>query len=107
MASRLELHNEFIEVLGTNEQEDKRVYYNPPQSLKMKYPCIRYKKVPPNIQRANNSIYNITNGYEVIIIDPDPDSVIADTVLLRFKQCSVERIYTADNLNHTVLKIYY
>lgn len=107
MASRLDLHNEFIDVLGTKDEKESRVYYNPPKSVIMKYPCIRYNKVPPDIKRANNSIYNSTNGYEATVIDPDPDSVIAETILHRFQHCSIERMYTADNLNHTVFKIYY
>lgn len=107
MASRLDLHNEFIDILGTADEEESRVYYNPPSSVKMKYPCIRYKSVPPDIKRANNGIYNKTNGYEAIVIDPDPDGIIADTILYRFQQCSIVQMYAADNLNHTVLKIYY
>ena len=107
MASRLQLHNEFIDVLGTQNETESRVYYDPPQSLIMKYPCIRYKKSAPSLKRANNGIYNLTNVYEATVIDPDPDSVIAETILYRMKQCSIEATYTADNLHHTKLKIYY
>lgn len=107
MASRFQLHNEFINVLGTENEKESRVYFDPPQSLNMKYPCIRYNKTAPRLHRANNGIYCLTPGYEVTVIDTDPDSVIADTILSRIQECSIERYYTADNLHHTVLKIYY
>lgn len=107
MASRLELHNEFIDVLGTKNEKESRVYFDPPKSVIMKYPCIRYTKTAPRLKRANNGIYNLVNGYEVTVIDYDPDSVIPETILHRIQECSIERYYTVDNLNHTVLKIYY
>lgn len=107
MASRLDLHNEFIDVLGTKNERESRVYFNPPQSVIMKYPCIRYKKLPPALRRANNGIYILTDVYEAVVIDLDPDSVIPEMILRRFQYCSIEQTYTADNLNHTILKIYY
>ena len=39
MASRLNLHNSLIEALGT-----KSVYFQPPESVKLVYPCIIYEE---------------------------------------------------------------
>lgn len=107
MASRLELHDEFIDILGTKDSPESRVYFQPPPSVQMKYPCIRYSKGVPDVKRANNKIYNHTNKYEVIVIDYDPDSEIPDKILHHFRMCRFDRSYIADNLNHTVLTIYY
>lgn len=102
MASRLELHEEFCEILG-----NRNAYFNPPESVTMKYPCIRYVLKAPNVKKANNGVYNLTNGYEVTVIDPDPDSQLPTRILNKFSMVSWDRAYKADNLNHTVLTIYY
>lgn len=102
MASRLELHEEFCEILGT-----RNAYYNPPESVKMNYPGIRYVLAKPDSKKANNGVYQFTNRYEVTVIDPNPDSIIPAQLLSRFPLCSWDRTYKANNLNHTVLSIYY
>ena len=107
MASRLELHNELIDILGTRAEQESRVYFQPPASKLMKYPCIRYSKIAPDVKRANNKIYMNTNAYEVMVIDTNPDSKIPDAILNHFQMCRYDRNYTADNLNHTVFTIYY
>lgn len=105
MASRLELHDEFVDLMGSQLEKDKRVYFNPPD--RMLYPCIRYSKAAPALKRANDQIYNNTNRYEGVVIDPDPDSEIPDMLLNRFKYCSLGKSYIADNLVHTPFTIYF
>lgn len=102
MGSRLKLHEEFRDILGTNN-----VYFNPPESVKMTYPCIRYSLDVPNQNRADGLIYKNTNGYEVTVIDYDPESEIPDKIQARFTYTRIVRRYRADNLNHTILAIYY
>ena len=102
MASRLNLHEEFCEILG-----NRNAYFNPPESVKMNYPAIRYVPSRPDFKRANNGIYQNTNCYEVTVIDLNPDSSIPDQLLARFEYCTWNRAYKADNLNHTVFTIYY
>lgn len=102
MGSRLDLHEELCEIL-----KSRNVYFNPPESVKMGYPGVRYKLAKPDVKKANNSIYQFINQYEVIVIDPDPDSEIPFKLLNQFPLCSLDRAYKADNLNHTVLTIYY
>lgn len=102
MASRLELHEELCEVLGT-----RNVYFQPPESVKMKYDAIRYELGGKDIKRANNSAYRITNQYDGVVITRDPDTTIPDQLVARFEMCSLGRPYTADNLNHYPFTIYY
>ena len=102
MASRLELHEELCEILGT-----KNVYFQPPESVKMNYPCIVYSRSGIDSKRANNGIYNSTNQYDVTVIDYDPDSEIPDKLLKHFQMCRFSRAFTSDNLNHTALTLYY
>ena len=51
MASRLNLQDKLEEVLGS-----KQVYFQPPESLKLKYPCIVYS-------RSNNLIHDVYTLY--------------------------------------------
>ena len=56
MNRRLELHNILVGLLGSNH-----VYYQPPESLKMEYPCIRYNRSNINSGRADNINYRNMN----------------------------------------------
>lgn len=102
MASRLKLHEEFCEILGT-----RQVYSQPPASVNMAYPAIKYFKSGMDHKYANNSIYKNTNKYEVVVMDYDPDSDIHEKILAHFPLCSFDRAYVADNLNHFALTLYY
>lgn len=101
MASRLELQSKLEELLGS-----KNVYYNPPESVKMEYPAIRYSKKKMDIRYANNAIYSKMNCYEIIVISRRPDDPVIDK-LMGLPYCSFDRPYIANNLNHDVFTLYY
>lgn len=103
---RLELHNKLVELNGTTGEKESRVYFQPPSSVSMKYPCIRYSKSGIRQFRANNGNYRLVDEYEIIVIDPNPDSELPAAIMLTFPMCSFDRMYTANNLNHFVLKLY-
>lgn len=100
MASRIDLHEILVGILGS-----RNVYYDPPEDLKMEYPCIRYSKSSINVQKANNKAYLKHNRYQVMVIDRLPDNPIIDE-LLKLPNCSYDRHYTAGNLHHDVLTMY-
>ena len=102
MASRLELHEKLCELLG-----NRRVYYQPPASVKLEYDCIKYSLSGIDTKYANNSNYNAIKQYQVIVITRDPDSNIPDKILKHFPLCRFNRPYVADNLNHFVFTLYY
>lgn len=107
MASREGLHNELIGILGTTGEKESRVYFQPPASVKMKYPCIRYSKKGNSAVHADNKVYRAVNRYDGVVIDYDPDSTFADDILHHFEMCSLGQGYIADNLNHFPFTIYY
>lgn len=102
MASRLELHEELCGLLGS-----RNVYFQPPSNLVMKYPCIRYSSDGVDATHANNMMYNYTKRYNGVIIDPNPDSMIAESLLKHFQMCSLGSNYPADGLNHFPFTLYY
>ena len=102
MASRLKLHEELCEILGS-----RNVYFQSPASVNMQYDAIRYELGGKDIKRANDDLYLMTNQYEGVVITRDPDTTIPDAILKHFKMCSFGRPYTADNLNHYPFTLYY
>lgn len=96
---RLELDAKFKEL--TNH-----VYFQPPASLKMKYPAIRYELSRIDLTSADNIPYFLDRGYQVTVIDANPDSEIAEAIS-KWPMCRFNRIYTADNLNHFVFILYF
>lgn len=102
MGSRLNLHEELCELRG-----NRNVYFQPPASVRMNHPSIKYSRSGADQRHANDGIYNNINKYEVITMDFDPDSDMHDKMMNHFPMCRFERAYTADNIYHNVYTIYY
>lgn len=102
MEKRLKLHQELCDILGSD-----KVYYQPPETFKLSYPCIIYSREPDDILRADDLNYRKIRRYEVILVYTDPDSELVDDILDSFQLCSLEQIYTSDNLYHASYRLYY
>ena len=101
MASRLELHELLCEILGT-----RNAYFQPPASVRMKYPAIVYSLDDVSINRADDGAYTSKNRYLVTAITDDPDSELISKLAL-LPLCRFNRYYVSDNLNHYVFVFYY
>lgn len=99
MGQRLQLH-QLLETFTPN------VYFQPPNNVQLKYPCIIYKRDFADVKFADDNPYNRTIRYMVTIIDQNPDSEIPSKVAL-LPMCLFNRFYTADNLNHDVYNLYF
>lgn len=101
MATRAELQVKLEKLLGS-----RNVYYQPPESVKMDYPAIRYSMNDVLTRHADNILYSKMKQYQIIVIDRKPDNPVIDK-LLELPYCSYERGYKSDNLNHDVLTLYF
>lgn len=101
MAQRQELQSKLEELLGS-----RNVYYQPPSSVEMKYPAIRYAKAKIDSKSANNKKYLNRTLYDITVIDYRPDNPVIDKIL-ELPYSSYDRPYVASNLNHDVIKLYY
>lgn len=101
MDNRLELHELFCEILG-----NRNAYFQPPESIKMNYPAIIYSRKAIDNRCANNGVYKQDLGYEVIVVDKDPDSEIVAKVSC-LPLCRFDRHYVADGLNHDAFTLYH
>ena len=106
MASRLSLHNDLIGIIGNSN-----VYFQPPETVKLKYPCFIYKLVGANVGAADNDIYTYIRRYQLTYVTKDPDCDLIDTIPKYFakklKSCRMSTHFTSDNLNHYNYEIYY
>ena len=101
MGARLDLHDLLVSILGSSN-----VYFQPPATVQMKYPCIVYRRNDINSQYADDQNYNAQIEYLVTVIEANPDSLLV-MKMLSIPMCRFDRYYTADNLNHDVYRIYY
>lgn len=98
---RLKLQEKLEVLLGS-----RNVYYQPPESVKMEYPCIRYSKSSIDSKHADNVKYVNTTAYDITVIDTLPDNDVIMKIL-DLPMTSFDRHYVSDNLNHDVIRIYY
>jgi len=98
---RLEFHKILAGLLGSSN-----VYFQPPSTVKMQYPCIVYGRNKLETSYADNLAYSSRLAYTVTVIDANPDSVIPEKVSA-LPLCRFDRHYTAENLNHDVFNVYF
>lgn len=104
---RLQAALESIEGLAVDPHTHRpAVYFQPPPSVKLVYPCIIYDYDRIEINHADDKPYRHTKGYSITVIDKDPDSGIPDA-FYEMPLCRLDRTYTADNLNHWVFSLFY
>lgn len=124
MATRLELHKKLVHLFAKDEhyrwdpfnfelddvetaiwrEASERVYYQPPETIKMVYPCIIYDLERDDLLHADDAAYHRRKVYSVTIVDKNPDSELPDQLSDMFN-AGMERHYTADNLHHFVYTI--
>lgn len=101
MVKRQELQSKLEAMLGS-----RNVYYQPPASVIMSYPAIRYAKSNIDSRFANNAKYINKTLYEITVIDQMPDNAVIEKIL-ELPYSTHDRWYAADGLNHDVIKLYY
>jgi len=101
MGTRIDLQSLLETTLGS-----RYVYFQPPATVELKYPCIIYKRSDAEVIFADNSSYKNKKKYSLTVIDRNPDSIVLDKVEA-LPYCSFSRHYASDDLNHDVYDIFY
>lgn len=102
MKPRKALNDIFKEILGNDH-----VYFQPPESIKLKYDCIVYNLDSADIQFGDNKSYRYLRRYDVTYITKDPDSSVIDLIPKRFQMIRFNRWYATDGLNHYSYTLYF
>lgn len=101
MDRRLKLHDELLSIFNQN------VYYQPPESIKLSYPCLIYELSAGQMKTADNDLYLFTRRYDCTYITRDPDHDFIEKVLKHFRYATYDRRFVSDNLYHDTFTIYY
>ena len=101
MDRRLELQQLLEDILGSSN-----VYFQPPNNIRMTYPCIVYALSSDRRLHADNHIYHRRKRYDVTVISRDPDDPLPDTVS-NIQYSSFDRRFISDGLTHDTFTIYY
>lgn len=101
MSDRLHLQAKFEAILGS-----RNVYFQPPASVSMRYPAIKYDFKDLRTRPANNSsMYVTSTGYECVLITKEPDTEYLQQIF-KIPCCKFDRYYKASNLHHYTFTIY-
>ena len=98
--NRTELQSLLESILGS-----RNVYFNPPESLKISYPCFVYKFTGFSNNKADDANYKTRKRYQITLIHKNPDNTLVDT-LEELQYCRYENSFVIDNLYHYVYTIY-
>lgn len=98
---RLELHEKLCTILGS-----RHVYFQPPESITMRYPAIVYELDSIDQTYADDGVYNFRRQYSITVITDDPDSDLPDKIAV-LQTSRFNRHFKSDNLNHYVFSLYF
>lgn len=82
------------------------VYFQPPESVQLKYPCIVYKLSSDISLFAENNTYFNKNQYTLTIIDRSPESELIEKIR-ELSLLSFTTHFMANNLHHYVFSLYF
>ena len=106
MDRRLKLDQELRdlqqEILGY-----QHTYFEPPESVRMKYDAVVYSRTGYDTIKANDRNYIVRDQYQVMVISRDAETALPKAILDHFSYCSPGRPTVTDNLYHFPFTIYY
>lgn len=102
MTKRIELQSQLEGILGSSS-----VWFQPPESVKLKYPVILYNFEGFHMIKNHDGIYKHMSRYTVKAIDKNPESLIGFNILNNFPYSSFDRRYISDGMVHDVITLYF
>lgn len=87
--------------------DSPNVYFQPPESVRLEYPCIVYERGTGTTRHADNNPYHFIPQYEITYIDPDPDAEMFEKLAMALPSIRHVRHFKSDNLNHDVYELYF
>ena len=99
--TRLALQEKLEEIMG-----GKYVYFQPPASVSLKYPCIVYSLSNIKSSNADNIKYLKDYKYTITLIHNDPDNCLVDEIL-KLHYITLENSFATQGLYHYVYTLYF
>ena len=92
---RLNLQTKLEEILGS-----RNVYFQPPASISLSYPCIVYSFDDEDVLHANDTPYLTRDKYAITLITKEPLPETLMSAISSIPYTRYNRHYTSDNLHH-------
>lgn len=80
------------------------VYFQPPASVKIKYPAIIYSLNDIRTNSADNEVYKKNKQYSITLIETNPDSPLVDSLIEN--EYYFDRTFVSDGLYHFSFRKY-
>ena len=87
MDKRISLQVELEGLAGRN------VYFQPPASVQLVYPCVIYNLSAGDAKRADDSVYTYTNRFELIFIYRKPNIEIIEHRVDKVREKIIGSLY--------------
>lgn len=85
----------------------QNVYVNPPESVRMQYPCVKIKRSGIYTTSANNHKYMIKDRYDAVYITREPDDPMVHKILYEFDMSRFSMQIVKDDLYNENFVIYF
>lgn len=85
--------------------DHNRVYFQPPENLKIGYPAVIFHLSKIKLDHADDVPYKGAREYSVTLISKEPEPEALDE-LLKIPYTTLDTTYTADGMNHFVFTTY-
>lgn len=82
-----------------------RVYFQPPENLKIEYPAVVFHLSKIEIDHGSDVPYKGAKEYSVTLITKDPEPNVIDEIL-KIPYSSLDTSYISDGMNHFVFTVY-
>lgn len=79
--------------------ETPHLYFQPPETVKLQYPCVIYQFKTLTSLYADNDPYRFSVSYDVTYITRSPTSSVPAAMAKRHAM-AFDRYYVAENLHH-------
>lgn len=90
------------------------VYFEPPENVRLQYPCAVFKRGTNSSRNADNRVYKLDNSYDLTYISRVPDDQMSNIIMVGdathkppFRKLRHIRHYVADGMHHDQYKLYY
>lgn len=85
--------------------DHNRVYFQPPENLKIGYPAVIFHLSKVKLDHADDVPYKGAREYSVTLITKEPEPEVLDEIL-KIPYATLDTTYIADGMNHFVFTIY-
>ena len=84
----------------------EHVYIDPPENIRMSYPCARVRLNIPRTRYADNRPHIVVPSWEIIYMSYEPDDEYLLKIMDAFQMISANRHYASDGLHHYPFILY-